>query len=130
VELSTVSLARPELAADRLAAAASFTEVGHSLSEILGKKLTAYLAGVQDTGAIEHWTSDVDPPATVKARLRRALVVALMLRSRDESPVVQAWFTGLNPELDDRAPIRLLVEGSETEAEAVLQAARHFYAVG
>jgi hypothetical protein len=36
------------------------------------------------------------------------------------------WFTGLNPELDDRTPIRLLAEGSETEAEAVLQAARLF----
>ncbi len=42
----------------------------------------------------------------------------------------RAWFTGLNPELDDRAPIRLLAEGGETDAKAVLQAARHFRAVG
>jgi hypothetical protein len=108
VELSSVSLARPDLAADRLAATVPSTEIAHGLSETLGNKLTAYLAGAQDSSVIEHRSSDVDPPATVKARFRRAFIVALMLRSRDESSVVQAWFTGLNPELDDRAPIRLL----------------------
>jgi hypothetical protein len=37
VDLWNVSLARPDLSADRLAAVASFTEVVHGLSEILGK---------------------------------------------------------------------------------------------
>jgi hypothetical protein len=44
--------------------------------------------------------------------------------------VLRASFTGLNPELDDRAPIRLLAEGSEDDARAVLGAARAFRAGG
>jgi hypothetical protein len=100
------------------------------LSEILGKKLTAYLAGVRDIDTIVRWASDVEPPTAVKGRLRRAYVVALTLRSSDEPPVIQAWFTGLNPELDERSPIRLLAEGGEAEGRAVLEAARLFHANG
>jgi hypothetical protein len=122
------SVARPDLSADRVAAAASLGELVRGLGEILGKKLTAYLAGARDPDAIDRWT-DVDAPAAAKKRLRRAYVVALTLRSRDASPVVQAWFTGLNPELDDRSPIRLLAEGGEAEARAVLGAARQFRAI-
>jgi len=129
VDLRNASVARPELAADRAAATASFDELVHGLSEILGKKLTSYLAGARDLDAIDG-SAAVDAPATVKERLRRAYVVALTLRSRDVPSVVQAWFTGLNPELDDRSPIRVLVEGTEDEARAVLGAARLFHAVG
>ena len=79
---------------------ASFGELVLGLSEILGKKLTAYLAGARDADAIERW-ANVDGSAIAKGRLRLAYVVALALGSRDASPVVQAWLTGLNPDLDD-----------------------------
>jgi len=124
------SAARPDLAADRTAHTASFGEIARGLTEILGKKLTAYLAGLQNTETIDRWASDVEPPAALQDRLRRAYVVAVTLSSIDESSVVQAWFTGLNPELGDRSPIRLLAEGTDTEAKAVLGAARLFHAAG
>jgi hypothetical protein len=126
----SISPARPELAAHRAATAASFAEVVGELSETLGKKLTAYLAGVKDTRAIDRWIAGAEPYKAADERLRRAYVVALTLREGDHPRVVQAWFTGLNPELDDRAPIRLLAQGNEDDARAVLGAARAFRAGG
>jgi hypothetical protein len=126
----TTSPARPELAAHRAATSASFVDVVRQLSETLGKKLTAYLAGAKDTRAIDRWIAGAEPYRGSDDRLRRAYVVALTLREGDHPRVVQAWFTGLNPELDDRAPIRLLAEGTEDDARAVLAAARAFRAGG
>ncbi len=122
--------ARPELAAHRAATSASFADVVRELSETLGKKLTAYLAGVKDTRAIDRWIAGVDPYKGAEDRLRLAYVVARTLSESDHARVVQAWFTGLNPELDDRAPIRLLAEGTDDDARAVLGAARAFRAGG
>ena len=92
--------------------------------------MTAYLAGVKDARAIDRWIAGAEPYKGADERLRRAYVVALTLRDGDHPRVVQAWFTGLNPELDDRSPIRILTEGTEDEARAVLGAARLFLAVG
>jgi hypothetical protein len=45
--------------------------------------------------------------------------------------VAQAWFQGLNPILDDRAPALLLREGELADiGPRVLAAARQFAAVG
>jgi hypothetical protein len=51
-----------------------------------------------------------------------------MLIARHDSPsVVQAWFQGLNPQLEDRSPARLLREGDLDEVgPEVLSAARAF----
>jgi hypothetical protein len=126
----SVSPARPELTAHRAATAASFAEIVRQLSETLGKKLTAYLAGIKDTRSIDRWIAGAEAYKGADERLRRAYVVALTLRESDHSRVVQAWFTGLNPELDDRSPLRLLAEGTEDDARAVLGAARAFRAGG
>jgi len=57
--------------------------------------------------------------------------VAALLAERDSRAVVQAWFQGMNPQLDDVPPARLLREGQvEDGAQAVLAAARAFASVG
>jgi hypothetical protein len=51
------------------------------------------------------------------------------LNEHDSPRVVQAWLTGVNPELGDRVPLRLLKEGNLDEiAPKVLAAARAFIA--
>ena len=105
------------------------------LVQILGKKITAYLARVKDTRTIDAWMDPGRDEETSRLvdfdRLRLALRVAMMLASRDSNRVVQAWFGGLNPELDDRNPARLLREGELTgDGEAVLNAARAFLVGG
>ena len=49
----------------------------------------------------------------------------------DSNAVVQAWLMGLNPELNDRVPIRLIKEGDLDKVGAdVVSAARAFLAGG
>ena len=45
-------------------------------------------------------------------RLRVAYEVAALLVKRDSPETAQAWFQGLNPELGDQSPARLLREGA------------------
>jgi hypothetical protein len=54
-----------------------------------------------------------------------------MIAGFDSTAVVQAWLMGLNPELNDEVPIRLLPEGDlNIDGKRVLNAARAFVAGG
>ena len=127
-----VSLARPDLAAHRRAVQAPFAEIVADLAEILGKKLTTYIGGVKDTRVIERWMQGgVEPYRDAERRIRLAYQIAKTLREHDSARVVQAWFTGLNPELQDRTPIRLLKEEDvEKVGPELLNAMRAFLAGG
>jgi len=53
--------------------------------------------------------------------------VARTLSEHDSPAVVQAWLTGVNPELGDRVPLRLMRENEIDEvASAILSAVRAF----
>ncbi len=108
-------------------------ELVTSLRDLLGAKLVAYLGGVKETRAVRQWadgTRDIANP-TVAERLRLAYRAASMISQRDSKEVAQAWFQGLNPFLDDRAPARLLRDGDlESDGARVIAAARQFAAVG
>jgi hypothetical protein len=123
---------KPDLEAYERAARLPFESVVKELSVLLGPKLVAYLAGVRETRAVREWEKGArearDP---IPQRLRLALQVAMLIARHDSPSVVQAWFQGLNPQLDDRSPARLLREGELDEVgPAVLSAARAFTAGG
>ncbi len=126
------TLSRPDLAAHRRAVQASFAEIVTELVPILGKKLTAYIAGVKDTRVIERWMQGgIEPYRDADQRIRLAYQIAKTLSEHESARVVQAWFTGLNPELEDRAPIRLLKEEEVAKAgPELLNAMRAFLAGG
>jgi len=57
--------------------------------------------------------------------------VARTLSEHDSPAVVQAWLTGVNPELGDRVPVCLMCENEvDAVALAILSAARAFLAGG
>jgi hypothetical protein len=122
---------RPDLEAHREATSAGFPQVVQALVSIIGRKLTAYVASVKDARAIDRWLQNAIPQKDVEQRIRLAYHIAAMLEKFDSHAVVQAWFLGLNPELDDRVPISLLREGDlEVNGKEVLRAARAFVAGG
>jgi hypothetical protein len=125
------TVARPELAHVR-ATRAAFDQVATSLRELLGAKLTAYLGSVGETRAVNQWAGgEREPSEAVQLRLRLALQVALMIAGADGAGVARAWFQGMNPQLDDRSPARLLREGDLDEVgPEVLRAARAFLVGG
>jgi hypothetical protein len=127
-----VAPARPDLTAHTRSVRASFPEVAGELRALLGARLTAYLGGVQETRAVNQWVDDARKPnADVQQRLRVALQVALTLADAESPQIAQAWFQGLNPQLDDRSPARMLREGDLDEVgSAVIAAARAFLVGG
>ena len=59
--------------------------------------------------------------------MRFAFQVARALSEHDSPAVAQAWLTGVNPELGDRVPLRLMRENEIDEvAPAILSAARAY----
>lgn len=122
---------RPDLLAYRKATSLEFSKLVKELTAILGKKLTAYIASVKDSRAIDRWISGSEPYKGVEERLRLAYRLAKVIGDQEGPRIVQAWFTGLNPELNDRVPIRLLREEEiESVGPEILGAARAFLAGG
>jgi hypothetical protein len=128
-----IALPRPELEAYREVTRLAFPQVVAQLQTVLGERLIAYLAGVVETRRVRLWAAGKERPRTpgVEERLRMALRIALLMAKADAPSVVQSWFWGLNPELDDRTPAKLLREGElEEVGPEVLGAARAFVAGG
>ena len=124
---------RPDLSAHRKAMSAKFPEILQELVSLLGRKLTAYIASVKDARAVDRWIAGESDPQKeeIERRLRLTYQVAAMIAEHDSAAVVQAWFIGLNPELDDAIPLQLLREGNlEKDGKRVLVAARAFVAGG
>jgi len=122
---------RPDLLAYREATTLEFPKLVAELTGILGKKLTAYIASVKDARAVDRWIAGSEAYKGAEERLRLAYRLAKMIGDQEGPRVVQAWFTGLNPELNDRVAIRLLREENvETVGPELLGAARAFLAGG
>jgi hypothetical protein len=129
--MATASLPRPDLFAHREALRLPFPAVTAKLVEIIGRKLTAYIGGVKDVRAVDRWIAGGDIYGDAEARLRFAFQLVRTLSEKDSPAVVQAWLTGVNPELGDRVPLRLLRENDiDSVAPAILSAARAFLAGG
>jgi hypothetical protein len=124
----TITQGRPDFAAHTKAVRATFPEVVCELRAVLGARLVAYLGSVRETRAVRQWADgDREPSQDVQNRLRVAIQVALPLAEIESPRIAQAWFQGLNPQLEDRSPARLLREGElEEVGPAVIAAARAF----
>jgi hypothetical protein len=111
----------------------STAELVTALRNLLGAKLVAYIGGVKETRAVRQWAEGSRKIASRDdvERLRVAYRAARMINVRDNTQVVQAWFQGLNPFLDDVSPARLLRDSDiDADGPRVIAAAREFAAVG
>jgi hypothetical protein len=126
-----IAAPRPDLKAHAHAIRADFATVARELRELLDARLTAYLGSVKETRAVHEWAEDGRRPSELtQRRLRLALQVALMISAEDGPEITQAWFQGLNPELDDRSPARLIREGDLEEVGSPVVASARAFLVG
>lgn len=125
------TMPKPDLASYRESLRLPTSELVDQLVKILGRKLTAYIGKVSDVRAVDRWIAGGNIYRDAEDRLRLAFQIVRMLRDYDSPRVIQAWMTGINPELDDRVPLRLLRDGTLDDiAPQVLRAARAFLAGG
>jgi hypothetical protein len=103
-------------------------EIVSGLREILGARLVAYIGHVSSTRFVGGWANGTkDPHAT----LRTAFAIATLLRTREGAATVQSWFQGMNPQLNDQAPARVLRDQPiKVVGPDVMSAARSFAYVG
>lgn len=123
---------KPDFAAHQRAIRAPFADVARELRELLGARLVAYIGGVRNTRAVREWVEGARAPSEEEQqRLRLALQVALLITQADDKEIAQAWFQGMNPQLEDRSPARLLRDAALDDAgPAVIAAARAFLVGG
>lgn len=129
--VAATTLPRPGLEAHREAISLLFPELVSRLTALIGRKLTAYVAGVKDVRTVDGWKKGNSPYGEAEDRLRLTFQVVRTLGEHDSQRIVQAWLTGVNPELGDRIPLRLLREGDlNIVGPEVMAAVRAFIAGG
>ena len=97
------------------------------LAENLGTTLTAFIAGVEKKTVLRCAAGETAPRAAMEQRLRAAFQIFALVAASDSPHTVRAWFTGMNPQLDDLSPAEALAQGSD---RAVMAAARAYVAGG
>ncbi len=122
---------RPDLTAYERATRSELPTLITELAEILSPRLVAYMAGVGETRAVREWAEGRrEPRDPVPNRLRLAYRVAHLIGEHDSPEVARAWFQGLNPQLDDQSPARLIREQAIEEVGPDVVAAARAFVVG
>lgn len=103
-------------------------QIVNDLRHVLGAKLVAYVAGVSETRTVREWAeASRRPTSAAENRLRLAHRIATLIGQSEGQAVVPTWFQGMNPQLGDRSPARVLREdGVEAAGSRVLAAANAF----
>ena len=102
-------------------------ELTQHLIDHLGPTLVAVLAGVRDRTLPPQWThtDGPTPDPETETRLRAAHDTWTLLNNAEGDDTARAWFIGMNPILNDQAPVLALRDGNTA---AVLAAAQAFTA--
>jgi hypothetical protein len=108
----------------------STAEAAAFLQALVGQRLTAMATGIDDPKAVGKWArGEREPRGEAVRRLREAFQVAVLLSLGESEQTARAWLMGMNPHLDDRAPMAIFAS-SPDGGERVMRAARAFLAHG
>src|SRR6266849_210079 len=84
---------------------ASVPEIATRLQEVLGQRLTAVVAGVNDAKAVGQWARGVrSPHPDAERRLRDTYQVVGLLLEYDAPETSRACFPGTTPHLGAQPP--------------------------
>jgi hypothetical protein len=105
-------------------------EMAAFLQRLLGQQLTAVMIGTADPKAVGKWArGQRTPRGATERRLRDSYHVAILLSLAEDEGTARAWLLGMNPILDDRAPLAVLPDSPDGAAR-VMGAARAYLAHG
>ena len=81
------------------------------MRSVLGVKLVAYIAGVDEARTVGHWADGCCVPSIEIAEvLHLAYRIVRLMEESAGTAGIAAWFQGMNPLLNDRSPARVLRE--------------------
>lgn len=100
--------------------------VAHLLAH-LGPTMTTALADKSIQTLRRYAKGATSVPEDAEKRLRDAHMIFTYIEQVDAPATVRAWFMGMNPQLEDRSPVEVLVDGHPND---VLAAAKAFVTGG
>jgi hypothetical protein len=88
-----------------------------ALVERLGAQLVAYIGDAEETHTVAQWIAVENLPHEMLPYAKMYFVFNLteMLIEAGEGEVMQAWFQGMNPYLDDRSPIQCIHDAQTSD---------------
>ncbi|MFE3635370.1 XRE family transcriptional regulator [Streptomyces cellostaticus] len=90
----------------------SVADIARFLQDNLGQRLTARIANLSDHRQVGKWASGENAPRPeAEERLRAALQVFQLIQDAESLYTARAWLIGMNPQLDDKAPLGVIAEG-------------------
>lgn len=105
----------------------SIDEIARFLVENLGARLAGFIADA-DPKTIQRWAADKQTPREdADKKLRAAFQIFHTLMPAESPATIRAWFTGMNPQLEDLSPAEALAQDRSRD---VLAAARAFRSGG
>lgn len=104
--------------------------IAAALQSLLGQRIVACMAGADDPKAVGRWArGERNPRIETEQRLRAAYQIHQLLSMAESPETARAWFIGMNPHLEDRAPFAVLGE-EPAQGPRVLEAAKAFVVNG
>jgi hypothetical protein len=103
-------------------------QLASTLQEMLGQRMTAYLAGLNDARQVGRWIREEHrTPTLAQERMRAGFQVLTLIGDAYGNDTAQAWLFGSNTSLDDEAPATALREAKTLkELSVVVRLGRAF----
>ena len=98
------------------------------LTDLLGRKTVAYLAGLNSVREVVSWLGGAEPRPERDAVLRSALQAARYIALLESRASASAWFVGTNTLFNFESPAAVLRERGTGGRADVVRAARAFVA--
>lgn len=96
-----------------------------NLRTTIGARLVAYVGRVTSTSVVSAWADGSEvPDSDTASRLRTTFEAMLILALRWDPITIGTWFKGMNPELGDESPARVIRDSPPGDDHRVLVAAR------
>jgi hypothetical protein len=116
--------------AHRRTVQATPAEMAAFLQKLLGQQLTAYMTGIANPKAVGKWArGERSPRPPAEAKLREVFQVAVLISEFDDEETARAWFMGMNPALDHRAPAWVIANQPDG-GDRTMDAARAYLSYG
>jgi len=110
------------------ASLAPVSTIAAFLLDVLGSRLASMVCDLRDPKALPRYANGTQSPRSEGEQRLRAVhqIVSTLMEGGLTKPGVQAWFTAINPDLDDECPAELLRTGDLAASRRVLHAARTY----
>ena len=105
---------------------ASLQEMAQTLVRILGRSPVAYILGIRSLKTITRWTTgevtSIRDSEVERKLINTYQIVAYLLSEGEGDDTIRMWMFGMEPALDDEAPIIELQKGNFKDVQGAANA--------